>query len=170
MKPSTLLTALISALPLATVAGAAAAADACKNVKFTVTNDHFEGREIEIRKIKFSNPHNNGKEQTEDVKNQVCKHGSTCTTDGDNLSNAEKVDLHSFKVVFAYKEHDGQWSKEFVSNRSSPRTGSARRTRNTGRSSSRTRPELEAGARGAPRACAETAMCSLPLTETRVFR
>ena len=114
MKPSYLLTALISALPLATVAGSAAAADACKDVKFTVTNNHFEGREIEIRKVKFTNPHNNGNEQTEDVKNKVCKHGSTCTTDGDNLSNAEKVDLNSIKVVFAYKEHDGQWSKEFV--------------------------------------------------------
>ena len=114
MKPSPLFIALLSALPLATVAGSSAAADACKNVKFTVTNDHFEGREIEIRKIKFTNPHNDGKEQTEDVKNKVCKNGSTCTTDGDNLSNADKVDLRAIKVVFAYKEHDGQWSKEFV--------------------------------------------------------
>jgi len=114
MKPSPLFIALLSALPLATVAGSAAAADACKNVKFNVTNDHFEGREIEIRKIKFTNPHNDGKEQTENVKNKVCKYGSTCTTDGDNLSNADKVDLRGIKVVFAYKEHDGQWSKEFV--------------------------------------------------------
>jgi hypothetical protein len=121
MKPSTLLTALISALPLATVAGSAAAADACKNVKFSVTNDHFEGREIEIRKIKFTNPHNNGKEQTEDVKNKVCKHGSTCTTEGDNLSNAEKVDLRAIKVVFAYKEHDDQWSKDFVTQPFTPK-------------------------------------------------
>lgn len=121
MKSRYLLTALISAIPLATVAGSAAAADACKNVKFTVTNDHFEGRDIEIRKIKFTNPHNGGKEQTEDVKNLVCHHGSTCTTAGDNLSNADKVDLRGIKVVFAYKEHDGQWSKEFTTQPFTPK-------------------------------------------------
>lgn len=114
MKPGYLLTALVSALPLAAAPGAASAADACKNVKFTVTNDHFEGREIEIRKVRYTNPHNDGKEQTEDVKNKVCKHGDTCTTAGDNLSNADKVDLRAIKIVFAYKEHDGQWSQDFV--------------------------------------------------------
>jgi hypothetical protein len=114
MKPRNLLTALISALPLATLTGPAIAGDACKNVKFTVKNDHFEGRDIEIRKVKFTNPHNGGKEQTENVKNKVCKPSYTCTTDGDNLSNADKVDLRAIKIVFAYKEHDDQWSKEFV--------------------------------------------------------
>jgi hypothetical protein len=114
MKPAVLLCALASALPLTLAAGPAAAADACKNVKFNVTNNHFEGRDIEIRKIRFTNPHNDGKEQTENVKNKVCKPASTCTTDGDNLANADKVDLRAIKVVFAYREHDGQWSKEFV--------------------------------------------------------
>ena len=114
MKPGYLLTALLSAFPLAAMTSSASAADACKNVKFTVTNNHFEGREIEVRKVKYTNPHNDGKEQTEDVKNKVCKHGDTCTTEGDNLSNADKVDLRAIKVVFAYKEHDGQWSKDFV--------------------------------------------------------
>ena len=90
MKPGYLLTAVLFALPLTAATGSASAADACKNVKFTVTNNHFEGREIEIRKVKYTNPHNDGKEQTEDVKNKVCKHGDTCTTAGDNLSNADK--------------------------------------------------------------------------------
>jgi hypothetical protein len=104
--------AAMSAL-LAIVATPAVAADACKNVVFKVTNDHFEGREIEIRKVKFRNPHNGG-EQTEDVKNKVCKHGDTCSTSGDNLGNADKVDLNDIKVVFRYREHDGGWSREFV--------------------------------------------------------
>jgi hypothetical protein len=120
MKRTVLLCALASALPLLLATGPAAAADACKNVKFTVTNNHFEGREIKIRKVRFTNPHNDGKEQTEDVNNKICKHGSTCTTDGDNLANADKVDLRNIKVVFAYKEHDGGWSKDFVTQSFTP--------------------------------------------------
>jgi hypothetical protein len=77
-----------------------------------VTNDHFEGREIEIRKIKFTNPHNNGKEQTEDVKTRSARTARPAT-DGDNLSNADKVDLHSSRSS-SPQEHDDQWSKEFV--------------------------------------------------------
>lgn len=105
--------ATVSAL-LAVLATPALAGDACKNVKFKVTNNHFEGREIEIRQVKFRNPHNGGQVQTEDVKNKTCNHGLTCTTNGDNLSNADKVDLDDIQVVFRYREHDGGWSKEFL--------------------------------------------------------
>ncbi len=112
MKPSKLLFAAAAAAGLA---GAAtpAFADTCKDVKFKVTNNHFEGREIEIRKVKYYNPHTR-KTHTEDVKNLVCKHGATCTTGGDNLANALNVDLNSIQVVFRCREHDGGWSKEFV--------------------------------------------------------
>lgn len=91
-----------------------AAAATCKNVKFNVTNNHFEQREIEIRSVKFRNPHRNGKLQTENVKNKVCRHGATCTTSGDNLKNADKVDLYAIQVVFRHRENDGGWSKEFI--------------------------------------------------------
>lgn len=114
MKHSHLLSAMIVALPFATAAGTALAADACKSVRFVVTNEHFEGREIEIRQVKFKNPHNGGKEQTENLKNLICKQSATCTTDGDDLANADKVDLHSIQIVFKYREHDGGWSKEFA--------------------------------------------------------
>ncbi len=110
MKPAMLLS-LLPAVVLAAVAGPAAA-DACKDVKFKVTNNHVEGRDIEIRKIKYYNPHTTST-NTEDVKNLVCKHGSTCTTSGDNLTDAKNVDLNSIQVVFKFRERDGDWSDEF---------------------------------------------------------
>lgn len=106
-------TAMVLALA-AVASDAVAAGDACKNVTFKVTNSHKEGRDIKVVKVKFTNPHNGGKEQTEGVKNTVCKPGATCTTDGDNLSDADKVDLKAIKIVFRYQERDGDWSDEFV--------------------------------------------------------
>ncbi|MEZ5500506.1 MAG: hypothetical protein R3E77_13905 [Steroidobacteraceae bacterium] len=94
--------------------GPLANAKPCKDVVFNVTNNHFEGREIEIRQVKFRNPHKGGKQQTEDVKNVWCDPGATCSTLGDNLADADKVDLYDIQVVFKYREHDGGMSKEFV--------------------------------------------------------
>lgn len=106
-------------LMLLAVAAAAAAAlmppalaDTCKSVKFKVTNSHAEGRQIEIRKVKYYNPHTR-RTHTEDVKNLRCAHGSTCTTGGDNLTDALNIDLNDIQVVFAVQERDGDWSKEF---------------------------------------------------------
>jgi hypothetical protein len=99
----------------------ALAADACKDVKFYVTNSHFEQREIEIRSIKFRNRHNGSQVQSEDVKNKVCKYGTTCLTDGDDLGNANNVDLTAIQVVFRHKNHDGSWSKEFITQPFSPK-------------------------------------------------
>lgn len=95
------------------VAPQARAADACKNVKFRITNSHVEGREIEIRRIEYRNPHAGGV-RSEEVKNLVCKHGVTCTTAGDDLANAQNVDLADIKVVFRHKEADGDWSDEYI--------------------------------------------------------
>jgi hypothetical protein len=97
---------------IAAAAATPALADTCKDVRFKVTNDHFEGREIEIRKVKYYNPHTR-KTHTEDVKNLTCRHGATCTTAGDNLANALNVDLNRIQVVFRYREHDGDWSSEY---------------------------------------------------------
>ena len=101
-------------LPVALFGFAAspAFADACKDVKFKVTNNHVEGRDIEIIKVKYFNPHTTGT-RTEGVKNLTCKIGSTCTTSGDNLADAKNVDLNSIQVVFRYRERDGDLSKEF---------------------------------------------------------
>jgi hypothetical protein len=93
-------------------AASPAHADACKGVKFKVTNNHVEGRDIEVVKVKYFNPHT-ATTRTEGVKNLVCKQGSTCTTGGDNLADAKNVDLNSIQVVFRYRERDGDWSDEF---------------------------------------------------------
>lgn len=95
-------------------AAPAAFADTCKDVVFNVTNNHFEQRQIEIRSVKFRNPHKGGSIQTEDVANKVCSYGATCRTSGDNLADADKVDLYDIQVVFRHKNHDDTWSKEFV--------------------------------------------------------
>ena len=110
MKPAVVLSILSASLLAA--AAAPAFADACKDVKFKVTNDHVEGRDIEILKVKYFNPHTSST-HTEGVKNLVCKHGLTCTTSGDNLADAKNVDLNSIQVVFRYKERDGDWSDEY---------------------------------------------------------
>jgi len=110
MKQAMLLS-MLSAAILVTAAGPAAA-DACKDVKFKVTNNHVEGRDIEILKVKYFNPHTSST-HTEGVKNLVCKQGSTCTTSGDNLTDAKNVDLNSIQVVFKFRERDGDWSDEF---------------------------------------------------------
>ena len=94
------------------VTSLSAVADNCKEVRIKFTNNHAAGREIEIRKVKYYNPHTTST-QTEDVKNLVCKHGSTCTTSGDNLANAKNIDLNSIQVVFRFRERDGDWSDEF---------------------------------------------------------
>lgn len=113
MKRRTLLPLSLVAIAFAGVTQQAVAAT-CKDVTFNVTNNHFEQRSIEIRSIKFRNPHKNGKLQTENVKNKVCYYGATCSTNGDNLKNADKVDLYNIQVVFRHKNHDGTWSKEFI--------------------------------------------------------
>lgn len=109
-----LLSVLVAAAVVAGLPATAAAADACKNVKFRVTNSHKENVDVRIVKVRFKNPHNGGKEQTENVANEVCKPGVTCTTNGDNLNNADKVDLRSIQIIFRYKEADGDWSDEFA--------------------------------------------------------
>ncbi|MCB1623867.1 MAG: hypothetical protein KDI32_04725 [Pseudomonadales bacterium] len=92
----------------------AAVADTCKDVVFKVTNNHFEERQIEIRSVKFRNRHRGGAIQSEDVPNKLCNYGATCSTAGDNLADADKVDLYDIQVVFRHKNHDGTWSREFI--------------------------------------------------------
>lgn len=120
MKLKNTISTLAIALALAFTAQPAAAAS-CKNVKFNVTNNHFEEREIEIRSIRFRNPHQNGKLQKENVKNKVCRYGATCRTSGDNLKNADKVDLYDIQVVFRHRNNDTTWSKEFITRPFTPK-------------------------------------------------
>lgn len=113
------------------MAGAALAGDACKNIKFKVTNKHDSGETILIKKVKYFNKVN-GKWQTEVVnqnltltlpdteklqlfpqigkeKGLACRYGATCKTQGDNLRDAEGEDLTKFRFVYKYMAA-GKWS------------------------------------------------------------
>lgn len=98
---------LIGALTVvATVAGGATAAhagDACRNVKFSFTNQ--KDRAITVVKVKYFNQANN-KLQTESIRNVRCAAGATCVTRGDNLRDAEGEDLTRF--VFVLKNEGGE--------------------------------------------------------------
>jgi hypothetical protein len=111
-------------------AGTAVAGDVCKNVKFEVTNKHDSGEAILIKKVKYFNKAN-GKWQTEVVNQNVtlepeplnfvfpfekepgllCNQGATCTTNGNNLRDAEGEDLTKFRFVYKYAAA-GKWSGE----------------------------------------------------------
>lgn len=94
---------------------AQAGANTCKNVKFQFTNSHPDGRDIQVVKVEHHSEHD-GKWRTEDVANETCAPGSTCTTNGDNLSGVEGRDID--KVRFHYKVRDaaGNWSAVIVGN------------------------------------------------------
>jgi len=112
---------ILASVVLAIGYAGSASAETCKEVVFTVTNNHFEEREIEIRSVKYRNPHKGGQVQTENVRNTVCNYGATCSTSGDNLNGAAKVDLHSIQVVFRHRNHDGSWSKAFITQPFTPK-------------------------------------------------
>ena len=120
MNASKPIAAVLTALALS-MSAQSAHAKPCKGVTFNVKNDHFEGREIEIRKVRYRNPHKGGRQQTEDVKNIFCDWGDTCSTKGDNLANADKVDLYAVQVEFRYRLHDGRMSKTFVTQPFTPK-------------------------------------------------
>lgn len=87
--------------------------DSCKNVTFMFHNDGKTS--FEVKKVKYFNQ-NKGKWKTESVNLSnhwwVCPSNTTCTTSGDNLSDAEGDTLS--KIVFVmkggpdYKEYDSQ--------------------------------------------------------------
>lgn len=79
------------------------AADACRNVKFKFTNE--KDHPITVISVKYFNQANN-KFQTEAIKNTKCAAGATCTTEGDNLRDAEGEDLT--KLIFVLKNEAGQ--------------------------------------------------------------
>jgi hypothetical protein len=94
--------ALVALSILMSSAAIAHAGDACKNVKFKVTNKHDSGGIIELHQVKYFNKAN-GEWKTEDLNDIDCKNGKTCTTTGDNLKDAEGEDLTKFHFIYRYK-------------------------------------------------------------------
>jgi hypothetical protein len=95
-----------ASLAIALLAGGvtmAQAGDACRNVKFSLTNqkDHA----ITVVQVKYFNQANN-RFQTESLRNLTCAAGATCTTRGDNLRDAEGENLTRF--IFVLKNEGGE--------------------------------------------------------------
>lgn len=103
MKFSKLIGALAVIATLAGGATATYAGDACRNVKFSFTNQ--KNHAVTVVKVKYFNQANN-KLQTEGIRNVQCAAGATCVTRGDNLRDSEGEDLTRF--VFVLKNEGGE--------------------------------------------------------------
>ena len=90
--------------------------DTCKNVKFTVKNQHNSGGKIEIRGVEYFN-RANGNWQSEQVANKLCNQGSTVATNGDDLRDSEGEQITKVKFRYKYlpKGAGANWSDEIVS-------------------------------------------------------
>lgn len=103
MKTAKQLRAALTIILLAGGATAAHAGDACRNVKFQLTNQ--KNHAITVTQVKYFNQANN-RFQTEAIRNIQCAAGATCVTRGDNLRDAEGEDLTRF--VFVLKNEGGE--------------------------------------------------------------
>ena len=90
--------------------------DACKNVKFSVKNQHNSGGRIEIRTVEYYNKAN-GKWQTEQIANKEAAYGATVTTNGDNLRDSEGEQITKIKFRYKYLPtgRGANWSDEITS-------------------------------------------------------
>lgn len=87
--------------------------DACRNISFKFTNQHSSGGQIKFQRIKYYN-RANGRWQSEDIRNDTCNQGRTCTTNGNNLRDSEGEALTKFRLVYKYKPASAgaNWSDE----------------------------------------------------------
>jgi hypothetical protein len=90
--------------------------DACKNVKFSVKNQHNSGGQIEIREVQYYNKAN-GKWQTEQVSNKIANQNQVVTTNGDDLKDSEGEQITKVKFKYKYKGtgRGANWSDEILS-------------------------------------------------------
>ena len=133
MRSPRLVSFITATLLAAALPGLALAGDACKNVKFKITNKHDSGNKILLKRVEYFNKAN-GKWQSEvvnqswhvgvpDGPNQIvapplekepgleCAHGDTCTTGGDDLRDAEGEQITKFRFIYKYWAA-GKWSGE----------------------------------------------------------
>src|SRR5580765_6862368 len=110
------------AQPSAVTSSTSMFGDACKDVKFKVTNKHKEGGQIELRKVEYYNKAN-GKWQTEDIPNHVMDQGDTYTTSGDNLKDSEGEELTKIRFIYRWKDNraSSNWSDDVTSKDFTPK-------------------------------------------------
>lgn len=126
----------VQASPAAETSSPKMFGDACKNVKFKVTNNHSKNGDIEIRGVEYFNKAN-GKWQTEDLPNVVVGQDRTVTTGGDDLKDSEGEDLTKFKFIYRWKANgrEANWSGEVKSKEFVPDNPTCNANRTYGNSS-----------------------------------
>jgi hypothetical protein len=77
--------------------------DLCRNVAFRFVNEHKSGQPIRVEQVKYRHTLND-KQQTEEVANIVCDTGTTCFTRGDDLRDAEGVELTNVRFVYRVQQ------------------------------------------------------------------
>lgn len=106
------MTGMFSSVMTATPS-ARAGSNTCKDVKFKFTNSHRDGRDIKVVKVEHFSAHDR-KWRTEDVADETCGQGRTCTTNGDNLAGVEARDISKVKFHYKVKDAAGNWTATIV--------------------------------------------------------
>jgi hypothetical protein len=122
---ATLSAALLGLLACVAPSPASADNDLCKNVRFRFVNEHKSAQPIRVETIKYRHTVNN-KQQTEQVANIVCDTGKTCFTRGDDLRDAEGVDLVNIRFVYRVQQiRYGKldWGDQITSGPNDPAAG-----------------------------------------------
>jgi hypothetical protein len=101
----------VQAQPVAVPAAPQLGSKACKNVKFKFTNNRSDQATIRIEKVGYSltgaGDHTELVHTTND-----CKFGSTCTTTGDNLPDADGRSVTNIQLYYRFlpKTTGSNWS------------------------------------------------------------
>ena len=96
--------AVFAAIALAGAVDLAYAGDACKSVKFQLVNKR--AKNVVVHSVDYRNDVAVNNPKHEKIFNSmVCYAGKTCTSQGDNLTDAEGENLTNF--VFYFHEVDG---------------------------------------------------------------
>ncbi|MBN8487712.1 MAG: hypothetical protein J0M20_08325 [Burkholderiales bacterium] len=131
-----LITRLVAAALALGIAGPSLAAE-CKDITFTVKNDHYTGDEIKIQKIKYRDT-TAAATGTENVVDYTCPHGSTCVSVGRDLGGLLDPrlghDLSNVQFYYSYREADGDWSTPVWSKKFKPTDKECTNGRNYGTS------------------------------------
>jgi hypothetical protein len=86
--------------------------DACKNTDIKITNSFEDGvsaRQIRVLNVQYYSS-SEGRWYTEDLANTDISYGSSHWWYDEDLQYAENDTITQFKIVFNYRESDGDWS------------------------------------------------------------
>jgi len=109
----------VQAKPVAGPAAPQIGGDACRRVKFKFTNNRTDSTKIRFVQIHYFNKSRNSwyDENVHLDNNADCPLGNTCTTTGDNLPDAQGMDITKVRLRYQYfpKTKGANWSDEILS-------------------------------------------------------